>query len=73
MSDSRWVPRAVLADLEPGVLDSVRAGSLGSLFRPENFVMGRSGAGNNWARGQTVSEQWGGGFEMIFDYLSTFL
>ena len=53
MSDSRWVPRAVLADLEPGVLDSVRAGSLGSLFRPENFVMGRSGAGNNWARGQT--------------------
>ena len=49
--ERRWVPRAILADLEPGVLDGVRAGSLGRLFRPENIVMASSGAGNNWAKG----------------------
>jgi hypothetical protein len=44
------VPRAVLVDLEPGTMDSVRAGPFGQLFRPDNFVFGQSGAGNNWAK-----------------------
>jgi tubulin beta len=47
----RYVPRAILTDLEPGVLDSIRAGSVGKLFRPDNFVHGQGGAGNNWAKG----------------------
>ena len=47
----RYVPRAVLLDLEPGTMDSVRAGPYGQLFRPDNFVFGQSGAGNNWAKG----------------------
>ncbi|KAG9395385.1 beta-tubulin [Carpediemonas membranifera] len=47
----RYVPRAVLVDLEPGTMDSVRAGPFGQLFRPDNFVFGQSGAGNNWAKG----------------------
>ncbi|KGG50490.1 alpha-beta tubulin [Mitosporidium daphniae] len=47
----KYVPRAVLVDLEPGTMDSVRAGPLGRLFRPDNFVFGQSGAGNNWAKG----------------------
>ena len=47
----RYVPRAVLMDLEPGTMDSVRAGPFGGLFRPDNFVFGQSGAGNNWAKG----------------------
>jgi tubulin beta len=33
-------------------MDSVRSGPLGSLFRPDNFVFGQSGAGNNWAKGR---------------------
>ncbi|CAK0836336.1 unnamed protein product [Prorocentrum cordatum] len=33
----RYVPRAVLMDLEPGTMDSVRAGPFGQLFRPDNF------------------------------------
>jgi tubulin beta len=45
------VPRAVLVDLEPGTMDSVRGGAYGQLFRPDNFVFGQSGAGNNWAKG----------------------
>lgn len=32
-------------------MDSVRAGPYGQLFRPDNFVFGQSGAGNNWAKG----------------------
>ena len=49
---NKYVPRAVLIDLEPGTMDSVRSGPLGSLFRPDNFVFGQSGAGNNWAKGR---------------------
>mmetsp|Transcript_114 Transcript_114/g.191 ORF Transcript_114/g.191 Transcript_114/m.191 type:complete len:452 (+) Transcript_114:77-1432(+) len=50
-SGGRYVPRAVLMDLEPGTMDSVRAGPFGAIFRPDNFVFGQSGAGNNWAKG----------------------
>eukprot|EP00466_Bigelowiella_natans_P013897 jgi/Bigna1/92669/estExt_fgenesh1_pm.C_500004 len=50
-SGGRYVPRAVLMDLEPGTMDSVRAGKNGGLFKPDNFVFGQSGAGNNWAKG----------------------
>ena len=45
------MPRAVLVDLEPGTMDSVRSGPYGAIFRPDNFVFGQSGAGNNWAKG----------------------
>jgi tubulin beta len=38
-------------DLEPGTMDSVRSGPFGQIFRPDNFVFGQTGAGNNWAKG----------------------
>jgi len=50
-SGGKYVPRAVLVDLEPGTIDAVRAGEFGQLFRPDNYVFGQSGAGNNWAKG----------------------
>ncbi|XP_028171677.1 tubulin beta chain-like [Ostrinia nubilalis] len=50
-SGGKYVPRAVLVDLEPGTMDAVRGGPYGQLFRPDNFVFGQSGAGNNWAKG----------------------
>merc|ERR1712055_405769 len=50
-SGAKYVPRAVLVDLEPGTMDSVRSGPFGQIFRPDNFVFGQSGAGNNWAKG----------------------
>ncbi len=56
----RYVPRAVLMDLEPGTMDSIRAGPFGQVFRPDNFVFGQSGAGNNWAKGHYTE-----GAEMI--------
>ena len=50
-ANGRYVPRAVLTDLEPGTMDAIRSGAFGNLFRPDNFVNGQSGAGNNWAKG----------------------
>ena len=50
-SGGKFVPRAILVDLEPGTMDSVRSGPFGQIFRPDNFVFGQSGAGNNWAKG----------------------
>ncbi|KAK1365470.1 hypothetical protein POM88_041031 [Heracleum sosnowskyi] len=38
-------------DLEPGTMDSLRSGPYGQIFRPDDFVFGQSGAGNNWAKG----------------------
>lgn len=37
----KYVPRAVLVDLEPGTMDSVRSGPFGQIFRPDNFVFGK--------------------------------
>jgi tubulin beta len=48
----KYVPRAVLVDLEPGTGDAIRQGPIGGIFRPDNFVNGQSGAGNNWAKGR---------------------
>merc|ERR1711957_797327 len=60
----RYVPRAVLMDLEPGTMDSVRAGPFGQLFRPDNFVFGQTGADNNWAKGHYTE-----GAELIDSFL----
>lgn len=38
----KYVPRAVLVDLEPGTMDSVRSGPFGQIFRPDNFVFGEN-------------------------------
>jgi hypothetical protein len=37
----KYVPRAVLVDLEPGTMDSVRSGPFGQIFKPDNFVFGK--------------------------------
>ncbi|XP_057574378.1 tubulin beta chain-like isoform X4 [Hippopotamus amphibius kiboko] len=47
----KYVPRAILMDLELATMDSVRSGPFGQIFRPDNFVFGQSGTGNNWAKG----------------------
>jgi tubulin beta len=45
-----YIPRALLSDLEPGVIEAGRASPFGELFRPGNFVNQNAGAGNNWAK-----------------------
>ena len=40
-NENKYVPRAVLVDLEPGTMDNVRAGPHGHLFKPDSFVFGK--------------------------------
>ena len=47
----RYTARAVLIDLEPGILDKVKASSHGHVFRSDAAVHAAAGAGNNWAKG----------------------
>ncbi|KAH9491513.1 Tubulin beta-4 chain [Bulinus truncatus] len=47
----KFIPRAILIDLEPGTIDSVRGSPYGRIFRPDNFLFGRMGCSNNWAKG----------------------
>ncbi|KAJ1974491.1 Tubulin beta-2A chain [Dimargaris verticillata] len=47
----KYVPRAVLVDLECGTMDTIKSGPLGKFFRPDNYIYGQNGAGNNWATG----------------------
>ena len=49
-SKHEFIPRAIMIDLEPGVVDMVRGFEYGKMFRQENFLNGFSGAGNNWAK-----------------------
>ena len=50
--DGRYVPRAILFDLEPRVIDRINGSSYNHFYNPENMLTPESGgAGNNWARG----------------------
>ncbi|TPX23374.1 gamma-tubulin [Coccidioides immitis] len=56
--DTRYIPRAILLDLEPRVLNSIQTGSYSNIYNPENFFVGKQGigAGNNWAAGYSTGE-----------------
>ena len=50
-SSGKHVPRAVLVDLEPTVVDEVKLGTYRDLFHPEQLITGKEDAANNYARG----------------------
>eukprot|EP00116_Pleurobrachia_bachei_P007194 sb/3467456/ len=50
--DNRFTPRAILVDLEPDVLESIKSGPYSATFNPQNIISYEHGcAGNNWAKG----------------------
>jgi tubulin beta len=51
MSSGHYNARTILADLEPGSIDTARASTVGKLYNPDNFVIGLGSAGSNWAVG----------------------
>ncbi|CAO3699928.1 unnamed protein product [Rhizopus stolonifer] len=54
----RHVPRTVMVDLEPSVIDQVRTGAYRQLFHPEQLISGKEDAANNYARGHyTVGKE----------------
>ena len=51
--DEHYIPRAVLLDLEPRVINSIMNSTYANLYNPENIYLSKhgGGAGNNWASG----------------------
>ena len=45
----KHVPRCVMVDLEPTVVDEVRTGTYRQLFHPEQLISGKEDAANNFA------------------------
>eukprot|EP01013_Petalomonas_cantuscygni_P032259 TRINITY_DN58739_c0_g1_i1.p1 TRINITY_DN58739_c0_g1~~TRINITY_DN58739_c0_g1_i1.p1 ORF type:complete len:476 (+),score=119.68 TRINITY_DN58739_c0_g1_i1:205-1632(+) len=55
--DNHFIPRALLMDLEPGVIHSIQHGPYRALWNPENFFLSTDGAGNNWACGYNEGQR----------------
>ncbi|KAK7253901.1 tubulin gamma 1 [Aureococcus anophagefferens] len=57
--DERFVPRALLLDLEPRVVNSIQSSMHRDLFNPENIFISKEGggAGNNWASGYRQAQE----------------
>ncbi|KAK3718479.1 gamma-tubulin [Vermiconidia calcicola] len=57
--DTRYIPRAILLDLEPRVIAGIQSGPYKNIYNPENFYVHKSGtgAGNNWAAGYAMGSQ----------------
>jgi len=54
----QYVPRNITVDLEPTVVDDVRAGNYSQMFHPEFLLNGKEDAANNFARGHyTVGKE----------------
>ncbi|CAK4034184.1 Tubulin gamma chain [Lecanosticta acicola] len=57
--DTRYIPRAILLDLEPRVINGILSGPYKNIYNPENFYVHKegTGAGNNWAAGYDMGGQ----------------
>ncbi len=57
--DDHYIPRALLIDLEPRVVQGVLNSAQANLYNPENVFIAPNGggAGNNWASGYHQGEQ----------------
>ncbi|KAF2897116.1 hypothetical protein ILUMI_09062, partial [Ignelater luminosus] len=51
VENGKMVPRAVMIDLEPTVVDEIRTGRYKQLYHPEQLITGKEDAANNYARG----------------------
>ncbi|KAF8477201.1 Tubulin/FtsZ, GTPase domain-containing protein [Kalaharituber pfeilii] len=56
--DTRYIPRAILLDLEPRVIHGIQTGPYRNIYNPENFHVPKEGggAGNIWAAGYAAGE-----------------
>ncbi|KAN0061193.1 gamma-tubulin [Thecaphora frezii] len=57
--DEHYIPRAILVDLEPRVINNILSGPYKNLYNPENIYQSKTGggAGNNWAQGYGAGEK----------------
>lgn len=47
----KYIPRMVMVDLEPTVIDQIRSGPDRGLYHPDQLISGKEDAANNFARG----------------------
>ena len=66
--DEHYIPRALLIDLEPRVINSIMNSEYRNLYNQENIFMAShgGGAGNNWASGYRQGEE---NHEQIIDMI----
>ncbi|KAH8235660.1 hypothetical protein KR032_004943 [Drosophila birchii] len=66
--DSHYIPRAVLLDLEPRVIQGINTSAYSRLYNQENVFVSKDGggAGNNWASGFSQGERYQ---EEVFDII----
>ena len=66
--DEHYIPRSVLLDLEPRVINTIMNSEYKKLYNPENIYLAKDGggAGNNWASGYSQGE---GLHEEVFDII----
>ncbi|KAJ3298245.1 gamma-tubulin [Borealophlyctis nickersoniae] len=57
--DDHYIPRAILVDLEPRVINNILSSPYANLYNPENVFLSAEGggAGNNWAQGYSQGEK----------------
>ena len=57
--DDHYIPRALLIDLEPRVVNGIQSSTFRNFFNPENVFVSEDGggAGNNWASGYRQGEE----------------
>lgn len=55
--DGRCIPRVVMIDLEPSVIDEIRTGNYRCLYSPTSLVSGREDAASNFARGYSIGNE----------------
>ncbi|XP_005092221.1 tubulin gamma-1 chain [Aplysia californica] len=66
--DEHYIPRSVLLDLEPRVINAIMNSPYANLYNPENVYLSKhgGGAGNNWASGYSQAERL---YDEIFDII----
>lgn len=66
--DDHYVPRAIMIDLEPRVINTILSSDYSKLYNPENVYLSKDGggAGNNWAAGYAAGERI---YEEVMDML----
>ena len=58
--DDHYIPRAILVDLEPRVINNIKNSAFSNLYNPENIFLPSNGggAGNSWATGYTKGSEY---------------
>ena len=57
-SEKRWTPRSIFIDMDRQSLDMVANSQVGRLVRPDNYVGGKQGSANVWAKAHLIENHY---------------